>query len=239
MKKFLSLILSLITAASLCACGADETIGVIGGADGPTAILVTGSDDVIYEESFSGESNSKEELNIIGSGETSTVIVTVPSTQESVELTDSSGNTSDTTLSPSTEESDTQLGYVPVEDEYYYDLESVVLYLEYYDTLPENYITKEEARNLGWSGGSVERYLDDAAIGGDRFGNREGLLPKEKGRTYTECDLNTNDASSRGAERLVFSNDGLYFYTEDHYETFTEIWVEDGEVLFSEFPLDS
>ena len=124
-----------------------------------------------------------------------------------------------------------------MEDEYYYDLESVVLYLEYYDTLPENYITKDEARALGWNGGSVERYLDDAAIGGDRFGNREGLLPKEKGRTYTECDLNTNDASSRGAERLVFSNDGLYFYTEDHYETFTEIWVEDGEV-FSEFPLD-
>ena len=73
--------------------------------------------------------------------------------------------------------------------------------------------------------------MDGAAIGGDRFGNREGLLPKASGRTYTECDLNTDGASSRGAERLIFSNDGLYFYTEDHYESFTEVWVEDGAVV--------
>lgn len=238
MKKFLTLILTLLTATSLCACGVDETIGVIGGADGPTAILVTGSEGTIYEESFSESSDSEDELGIIGSGETSTAIVTVPNTEVTEEFADPSGDISDTVLSPTTEESDTQLGYVPVEDEYYYDLESVVLYLEYYDTLPENYITKDEARALGWNGGSVEHYLDDAAIGGDRFGNREGLLPKQSGRTYTECDLNTNDANSRGAERLVFSNDGLYFYTEDHYETFIEVWVEDGEI-FSEVPLHS
>ena len=114
----------------------------------------------------------------------------------------------------------------------YYDLEQVVLYLYTYDELPSNYITKSEARELGWEGGSVERYLEGAAIGGDSFGNREGLLPQESGRRYTECDLNTNGASSRGAERLIFSNDGLYFYTEDHYESFTEVWVEDGAVVF-------
>ena len=56
-------------------------------------------------------------------------------------------------------------------------------------------------------------------------------MPKASGRTYTECDLNTDGASSRGAERLIFSNDGLYFYTEDHYESFTEVWVEDGAVV--------
>lgn len=107
----------------------------------------------------------------------------------------------------------------------YYDPDSVVLYLHYYGQLPPNFITKDEARALGWEGGSVEYYLDGAAIGGDRFGNREGLLPKAEGRTYTECDLYTNGASGRGAKRLVFSNDGLYFYTEDHYESFTELIV--------------
>ncbi len=121
---------------------------------------------------------------------------------------------------------------LPEEGGYYYDLENVVLYLETYDALPPNFITKAEAKSLGWSGGSVQNYLEGAAIGGDTFGNREGLLPKEQGRRYTECDLNTDGKSSRGAERLVFSNDGLYFHTEDHYESFTQVWVEDGEVVW-------
>lgn len=113
----------------------------------------------------------------------------------------------------------------------YYDAESVVLYLYYYGELPPNFITKDEARDLGWSGGSVERYLEGAAIGGDTFSNREGLLPKASGRTYTECDLYTYGMDSRGAFRLVFSNDGLYFYTEDHYDSFTELVVTEEGVV--------
>lgn len=121
---------------------------------------------------------------------------------------------------------------LPVEGEYYYDLTNVVLYLELYDALPENYLSKTKARSLGWEGGSVERYYPGGAIGGSRFGNLEGLLPESNGRSYTECDLNTNGQKSRGAERLVFSNDGLYFYTADHYESFTEYVVtEDWEVV--------
>ncbi len=113
----------------------------------------------------------------------------------------------------------------------YYDPDSIVLYLHYFGELPPNFITKDEARDLGWSGGSVERYLEGAAIGGDRFSNREGVLPKADGRIYTECDLYTYGMDSRGAFRLVFSNDGLYFYTEDHYESFTELVVtEEGKV---------
>lgn len=115
------------------------------------------------------------------------------------------------------------------EGEYYYDLEHVVLYLDRYGVLPDNYITKDEARALGWEGGSVENYLDGAAIDGDRFGNREGLLPKAAGRSYTECDIDTDGQSSRGAKRLVFSNDGLYFYTEDHCETFDELVVTETQ----------
>ena len=94
-------------------------------------------------------------------------------------------------------------------------------------------MTKEEARALGWEGGSVEAYQAGAAIGGDCFGNREGLLPEETGRTYTECDINTLGADSRGAERLIFSNDRLYFYTSDHYASFTELTVDGGTVIWN------
>lgn len=121
---------------------------------------------------------------------------------------------------------------LPEYGEYYYDLENVVLYLALYGELPPNYITKNEARALGWTGGSVENYKEGAAIGGDSFGNREGLLPKAQGRSYTECDIDTDGYGSRGSRRLVFSNDGLYFYTSDHYETFTEVIItESYEVI--------
>ncbi len=122
---------------------------------------------------------------------------------------------------------------LPTYGEYYYDLENVVLYLYVYDELPPNYITKDEARALGWEGGSVEDYLEGAAIGGDRFGNREGLLPEAAGRSYTECDIDTDGYGSRGARRLVFSSDGLYFYSSDHYESFDEVTVtDDYEVIW-------
>ncbi len=119
----------------------------------------------------------------------------------------------------------------PVFGEYYYDLENVVLYLDKFGELPDNFITKNEAKKLGWSGGSVEDYKQGAAIGGDRFGNYEGLLPEAKGRSYTECDIDTLGYGSRGSRRLVFSNDGLYFYTSDHYESFSEVRVEDGKII--------
>ena len=123
--------------------------------------------------------------------------------------------------------------WAPAYGGYYYDVENVVLYLTAYGELPPNYITKDEARDLGWQGGSVEDYLDGAAIGGDRFGNYEGQLPEARGRTYTECDIDTDGYGSRGSRRLVFSSDGLFFYTHDHYEHFDEVYVtEDYEVIW-------
>lgn len=113
------------------------------------------------------------------------------------------------------------------EDGWYYSAEDVALYLITYGCLPENFITKNEARELGWEGGSVEEYAPGYAIGGDKFGNREGLLPKESGRQYYECDIDTNGRDSRGAKRIVYSNDGLIYYTEDHYESFTLLWGEE------------
>lgn len=117
------------------------------------------------------------------------------------------------------------------QDAYYYDLEHVVLYLHTYGTLPQNYITKDEAEALGWEGGSIEEYKEGAAIGGDPFGNREGRLPTEELCYYTECDLDTNGADERGAKRLVYSDTGLYFYTEDHYETFEEVYVTEEQTV--------
>ena len=59
------------------------------------------------------------------------------------------------------------------------------------------------------------------------FGNREGLLPEAKGRVYYECDIGTLGAESRGASRIVFSNDGLIYFTRDHYESFELLYGEE------------
>ena len=107
-------------------------------------------------------------------------------------------------------------------DEYgsYTTKEDIALYIHTYGCLPMNFMTKDEARKGGWPGGGLDDYFPGMCIGGDYFGNREGLLPDAKGRKWTECDVNTLGASSRGAERIVFSNDGLIYYTPDHYESF-------------------
>ena len=113
------------------------------------------------------------------------------------------------------------------EDGWYYSAFDVSLYLYVHGHLPDNFITKDEARELGWEGGSVEKFAPGYAIGGDKFGNREGLLPEESGRQYYECDIDTNGADSRGAKRIVYSNDGLIYYTEDHYESFRLLYGEE------------
>ena len=110
------------------------------------------------------------------------------------------------------------------EDGSYTTKEDVSLYLVQYGHLPSNFITKKEAQKAGWTGGSLEKVLPGMCLGGDYFGNYEGLLPKAKGRTWTECDINTLGARSRGAERIIFSNDGLIYYTDDHYDSFTQLY---------------
>lgn len=109
----------------------------------------------------------------------------------------------------------------------YTSKDDVAMYIYVYNKLPSNFMTKKEAQALGWSGGSLEKYAPGKCIGGDRFGNYEGLLPKKSGRSYTECDIDTLGATSRGAKRIVFSNDGLIYYTDNHYETFTLLYGEE------------
>lgn len=114
------------------------------------------------------------------------------------------------------------------EDGTYTTKEDVVRYIHTYGHLPENFITKKQAQALGWEGGSLEPYAPGKCIGGSRFGNYEGTLPEKDGRTYTECDIDTLGASKRGGKRIVFSNDGLSYYTEDHYETFEPLYGEES-----------
>ena len=107
------------------------------------------------------------------------------------------------------------------------DPQQIVNYLGAYGKLPENFITKKEAQNLGWD--SRYNYVGDVApgksIGGYRFGNYGRQLPTKKGRTWYECDANYR-GKKRGAERVIFSSDGLYYYTSDHYSTFTQMYPE-------------
>ena len=122
------------------------------------------------------------------------------------------------------------------EDSSYTTAEDVCAYLLAYGRLPDNFITKKEAKALGWSSGSLEPYAPGMCLGGDSFGNREGLLPKAEGRTWTECDINTLGKSSRGDERLVFSNDGLIYYTGDRYKSF--VFLASAETGAEEAALD-
>ena len=163
-------------------------------------------------------------LNFFGIGE---------DTKDSIETTGSEIGTESTaseneTPAPETEApvSETEARYLDPEG-VYTSKDDVALYIYLYGELPDNFMTKTEARKLGWESGSLEPFAPGMCIGGDRFGNYEGLLPEANGRTYKECDIDTLYAKSRGAKRIVFSNDGLIYYTEDHYESFELIYPED------------
>ncbi len=130
------------------------------------------------------------------------------------------------TAAPTTD-TDPQADAAIDENGSYDSKDDVALYIHIYGKLPKNYITKKQAEALGWQGGSLEPYAPGKCIGGGRFGNYEGLLPDAPGRVWTECDIDTLGKSKRGAKRIVFSNDGLIYYTDDHYETFTLLYGED------------
>ena len=114
------------------------------------------------------------------------------------------------------------------EDGTYTTKEEVAEYINIYGHLPSNFITKKEAKNLGWvsSEGNLNEVAPGMSIGGDYFGNYEGLLPEAEDRDYYECDIDF-DGTYRNEKRIVFSNDGLIYYTEDHYESFELLYGEE------------
>lgn len=115
-------------------------------------------------------------------------------------------------------------GEIP-EDGSYTSRDDVALYLYTYGHLPDNFITKNEAKKLGWdnSKGNLAEVAPGKSIGGDRFGNYEGLLPEGDGRKWLECDIGYEEGYRNG-ERIVFSNDGLIYYTGDHYKSFERLY---------------
>ncbi len=138
----------------------------------------------------------------------------------------------DTTVSdpePTDDTTDDQIADIPVIDENgtYTSRDEVALYIHTYNKLPSNFMTKKEAKKLGWEGGSLEPFAPGKCIGGDFFGNYEELLPEKKGREYRECDIDTLGKKKRGAKRIIYSNDGLIYYTEDHYESFELLYGEE------------
>ena len=146
--------------------------------------------------------------------------------EEALEVLEELPETPDETLQPAEETLPAAEETQPYIDPYgsYTTKEDVALYIHLYGDLPLNFMTKKQARDLGWEGGSLEPVAPGMCIGGDWFGNYEGLLPED--REYTECDIDTLGAKSRGAKRIVFSDDGLIYYTEDHYESFELLYGE-------------
>ena len=184
-KKIQALLLALVLSLTLTACSEEVTNAVI---DEVVDIAVSEVVDAITEEDPAVE----ETEDVSGSSEESVPEEEAPPAEEEA---------------PPVEEE-------PAidEDGAYTTKEDVALYIYTYGHLPDNFITKKEAESLGWSGGGLDDYAYGCCIGGNRFGNYEGLLPEADGRTYTECDIDTMHASKRGAKRIVFSNDGLIYY---------------------------
>lgn len=199
MKKLTALILSLLLLLSLSGCLASAPAGEpTTPKSEPALTLPTGEPAAPQSEPAPTAAPGETEATALPTGETEAQ--TVPASEPEALLS---------------------------EDGSYTTKEDVALYLHLYGHLPDNFITKREAQDLGWSGGSLEPYAPGKCIGGNRFGNYEGLLPEKEGRSYTECDIDTLGASSRGAKRIVFSNDGLIYYTADHYKSFTLLYGEE------------
>ena len=221
-KKLLCLLLALLTALSLTGCAG--LLDVYDAADGydeyelsASAAETPDDTDVSSEAAADSESSPPEE----SSSETE------DSSSETEEASSEAEDLPDESSEPDEAPEPSDAEPAIAEDGSYTSKEDVALYIHTYGHLPDNFITKNEARELGWSGGSLEPYAEGCCIGGDRFGNREGRLPDAAGRSYTECDIDTLGAASRGAKRIVFSNDGLIYYTEDHYETFELLYGEE------------
>ena len=209
LKKWIALLLAVLTVLSLTACGSVDKETVEVGLEVLDAVLdemqeieaEMEAEEAAGEDSIPDELPPDEDLPEEVTTEPEEPVPEEPVETDEPELLDEYGT--------------------------YTSKEDVALYIHTYGRLPDNFITKKEAEKLGWPGGSLEPYAPGMCIGGSRFGNYEKLLPEAKGRTYTECDIDTLGASKRGAKRIVFSNDGLIYYTDDHYESFELLYGEE------------
>lgn len=113
------------------------------------------------------------------------------------------------------------------EDGIYDTKDEVALYIYTYHHLPSNFMTKKEARKKGWEGGALHLTVEGMCIGGDYYGNYEGLLP-EVGEDYYECDIDTLTRKQRGSKRIIYTESGDVWYTGDHYKSFEQLYDGDN-----------
>lgn len=211
MKKLLSILLAAMMLFCLVGCEqVKETIN-----------------DVVNSVGSEIMSDIQEEFDDIVPEQTTAVTTqqTTTATEQTTIATEPTTASTTTEAPAESEPADEEPWLDP--DGSYTTKDDVALYIHLYGCLPNNFISKKDAQALGWEGGSLEPYAPGMCIGGSYFGNYEGLLPEADGREYTECDIDTLGAKSRGAKRIVFSNDGLIYYTDDHYESFTLLYGEE------------
>ncbi len=211
MKKLLSILLAAMMLFCLVGCEqVKETIN-----------------DVVNSVGSEIMSDIQEEFDDIVPEQTTAVTTqqTTTATEQTTTVTEPTTAATTTEAPAESEPADEEPWLDP--DGSYTTKDDVALYIHLYGCLPNNFISKKDAQALGWEGGSLEPYAPGMCIGGDHFGNYEGLLPEADGREYTECDIDTLGAKSRGAKRIVFSNDGLIYYTPDHYESFVLMYGEE------------
>ena len=202
MKKILSLLLALMMLLSLAACTDEEVDLALGVLD---AVVDSIPDDSQSEDVKTPEQALPDSQAPPAQPEAPAVPET-PSQPETPAAPETPAEPEEPTLD---------------EDGWYSDKDNVALYIHLYGKLPSNFLSKSKARSqYGWEYGPLDKLAPGMSIGGSQFGNNEGRLPDAKGRTWTECDIDTVGKDGRGAKRIVFSNDGLIYYTEDHYETF-------------------
>jgi ribonuclease T1 len=105
------------------------------------------------------------------------------------------------------------------------------------ENTPENFATNDQANyneNIPSKVYDVVAYIKkynkapDNYVGGRQFMNYEKILPQvdENGNKikYREWDVNPKiEGKNRGKERLVSSEDGIFYYTNDHYQSFIEV----------------
>ena len=90
-------------------------------------------------------------------------------------------------------------------------------------TLPEYYVSLQEAANAGWRYGRwPSNFVPGKMISRGAYDNSDGHLPSAPNRQWYEADINYM-SGKRNNQRVIWSNDGLVFVTYDHYETFYEI----------------
>ncbi len=87
-------------------------------------------------------------------------------------------------------------------------------YILYNDLPPE----AQETIRLIDNNGPFPFRQDDST-----FQNRERILPIEPFDWYREFTVITPGSPDRGARRIVEGEDGLLFYTDDHYDSFREV----------------